>query len=99
MPRALLIFYMRPVEGITILADFDEMRIVQYKDRSVSQKPRGRITDQGIGGSRTGRGGRAAGDGPLIRDQRQYGQISDSLHIVDYEHANLHATFTLLVFR
>ncbi|KAH9622766.1 hypothetical protein KSS87_015388 [Heliosperma pusillum] len=38
-------FYMRPVEGITVTVDLDEMKIVGFRDRVVVTVPKGEGTD------------------------------------------------------
>lgn len=38
-------FYMRPLDGIVIVANFNEMRIVQYKNRLVVPIPKAKGTD------------------------------------------------------
>ncbi|KAE8077021.1 hypothetical protein FH972_015630 [Carpinus fangiana] len=38
-------FYMRPVEGILLVVDLDEMKIVEYYDRSIAPVPKAEGTD------------------------------------------------------
>ncbi|KNA06826.1 hypothetical protein SOVF_177450, partial [Spinacia oleracea] len=38
-------FYMRPIEGVTVTVDLDEMKVVGFKDRIVVRVPKGEGTD------------------------------------------------------
>jgi primary-amine oxidase len=38
-------FYMRPVEGMLLVVDLDEMKIVEYYDRSIAPVPKAEGTD------------------------------------------------------
>lgn len=37
--------YMRPIDGLTVTVDFDEMKIVGFRDRLVVQVPKTDMTD------------------------------------------------------
>ncbi|KAI4317801.1 hypothetical protein L6164_025642 [Bauhinia variegata] len=38
-------FYMRPLEGVTVVVDLDEVRIVQYVDRFIVPMPKAEGTE------------------------------------------------------